>query len=251
MPSCALFFRWGKTVSLRDLFPGFRKIHPALAKNRELFKDFNQGRLLTDYRFVVFDTELTGLNKRKDEIISIGAVRMVNLQIELSQTFHCYIRPKNIDPNAATLVHRITPEQLRGAPPIEEVLPDFLDFCGDALLVGHFVGIDMHFLGKATRRHLGGLISNPSVDTMRLARGYKEARCRDHFGGCDQSESYNLDLLSDEFNLPRFKPHDALEDALQTAYLFLFLVKKLKHGGIRTLKELYLAGRILSLMGRS
>jgi len=124
MPFCALFFRWGRAVSLRDLFPGFRKIHPALAKNRELFQDFNQGRLLTEYRFVVFDTELTGLNKRKDEIISIGAVRMVNLQIELSQTFHCYIRPKNIDPNEATLVHRITPEQLRGAPPMEEVLPD-------------------------------------------------------------------------------------------------------------------------------
>ena len=94
------------------------------------------------------------------------------------------------------------------------------------------------------------MLSNPSVDTMRLARGYKEALSVDHFGGNDQSESYNLDNLTEEFNLPRFKPHDALEDALQTAYLFLFLVKKLKHGGIRTLKELYLAGRILGLMGR-
>jgi len=237
-------------VSLRDLFPWLRKLHPALIKNRELFAEFNQGGLLTDYRFVVFDTELTGLNKRKDEIISIGAVSIINLQIELSQTFHCYVRPKNIDPNAATLVHRITPEQLRHAPPMEEVLPEFLDFCGDALLVGHFVGIDMYFLGKATRKYLGGLVSNPSVDTMRLARGYKEAKCVDHFGGCDQSESFNLDDLSEEFNLPRFKPHDALEDALQTAYLFLFLAKKLKHGGVRTLKELYLAGRILGLMGR-
>jgi DNA polymerase-3 subunit epsilon len=237
-------------VSLRDFFPGLRKIHPALVRNRELFNDFSQGGLLTDYHFVVFDTELTGLNKRKDEIISIGAVRIVNLQIELSQTFHCYVRPKKIDPNEATLVHRITPEQLRHAPPIEEVLPEFLDFCGDALLVGHFVSIDMYFLNKATRRALGGMVSNPSVDTMRLARGFKEAKCVDHFGGCDQSESFNLDDLSEEFNLPRFKPHDALEDALQTAYLFLFLAKKLKHGGIRTLKELYLAGRILGLMGR-
>jgi len=237
-------------LSLRDFFSGLRTVHPALAENRRLFKNFNQGGLLTDYRFVVFDTELTGLNKRKDEIISIGGVRVVNLQIELSRTFHCYVRPRNIDPNAATLIHRITPEQLRSAPPPEEVLPEFLKFCGDSLLVGHFVGIDMYFLNKATRKYLGGMVSNPSVDTMRLARGYKEAQCRDHFGGCDQSASYNLDLLRDEFNLPRFKPHDALEDALQTAYLFLFLVKKLKHGGIRTLKELYLAGRILSLMGR-
>lgn len=237
-------------LSLSDLFPGLGKKHPVLLKNRNLFKDFNQGGLLTDYSFVVCDTELTGLNKRKDEIISIGAVRIVNLQIELSQTFHAYVRPKNIDANAATFVHYITPEQLRNAPPIDDVLPQFLEFCGDALLVGHFVGIDMHFLNKAARKTLGGMLSNPSVDTMRLARGYKEAQSVDYFGGSDQAESYNLDDLSEEFNLPRFKPHDALEDALQTAYLFLFLVKKLKHGGIRTLKELYLAGRILGLMGR-
>jgi len=235
-------------VDFSDFFPWLRKPHPALVKNRELFVDFNQGKPLNEYTFVVCDTELTGLNKRKDEIISIGAVRIVNLQVELSQTFHQYIQPKNIDPNQATLVHRITPEELKLAPPMDEVLPEFLDFCGDALLVGHFVGIDMHFLGKAAHKSLGGMISNPSIDTMRLARGYEEARCVDFYGSCDQSQSYSLDVLTEEFNLPRFKPHDALEDALQTAYLFLFLIKKFKHGGIHTLKELYLAGRIRGLM---
>jgi len=234
------------------LFPWTRSKHPALVRNQELFRDFDQGRPLSEYTFVVFDTELTGLNRRRDEIISIGAVRIVDLRIELSQTFHSLVRPggSNIDPNAATFIHRITPEQLRLAPPPEEILPAFLDYCGNALLVGHFIGIDMHFLNRTTRRVLGGTISNPSIDTMRLARGYKEARCVDHFGGCDQSESYNLDDLSREFDLPRFRPHDALEDALQTAYLFLFLIKKLRHGGVRTLKELYLSGRILGLMHR-
>jgi len=233
--------------SLKALF-GLRKAHPCLVKNKQLFVDFNQGKPLHDYTFVVCDTELTGLTKRKDEIISIGAVRIINLQIELSQTFYQFIRPKNIDPNQATLVHRITPEELKCAPPMEEVLPAFIDFCGNGLLVGHFVGIDMHFLNKAARRTLGGTLSNPSIDTMRLARGYKEARCTDFYGGCDQASSYNLDGLTEEFHLPRFKPHDALEDALQTAYLFLFLIKKFKHGGIHTLKELYLAGRIRGLI---
>lgn len=228
--------------------PGFRKPHRVLEKNKELFSDFSQSASLQDYTFVVCDTELTGLNKRKDEIISIGAVRIVNLQIELSQTFHQYIRPKNIDPNQATLVHRITPEELKVAPPIEEVLPEFIKYCDNALIVGHFVGIDMHFLNQAARKTLGGTLSNPSIDTMRLARGYEESRCVDFYGGCDQAKSYNLDDLSDEFNLPRFKPHDALEDALQTAYLFLFLIKKFKHGGIKSLKDLYLAGRIRGLM---
>jgi DNA polymerase-3 subunit epsilon len=235
-------------VDFFQLLPWLRKPHPVLVNNKKLFADFDQGRPLHEYTFVVCDTELTGLNKRKDEIISIGAVRIVNLQIELNQTFHQYIRPHNIDPNQATLVHRITPEELKAAPSMEEVLPEFINFCGDALLVGHFVGIDMHFLGKAARKTLGGMLSNPSIDTMRLARGYAEARCTDFYGNCDQAKSYDLDTLTDEFNLPRFKPHDALEDALQTAYLFLFLIKKFRHGGIRTLKELYLAGRIRGLM---
>ncbi len=235
-------------VDVYQLLPWLRKPHPVLVKNKKLFADFDQGRPLHEYTFVVCDTELTGLNKRRDEIISIGAVRIVNLQIELSQTFHQYIRPDNIDPNQATLVHRITPEELKTAPSMEEVLPEFIEFCGDALLVGHFVGIDMHFLGRAARKTLGGMLSNPSIDTMRLARGYAEAKCTDFYGNCDQAQSYDLDSLTTEFNLPRFKPHDALEDALQTAYLFLFLIKKFRHGGIRTLKELYLAGRIRGLM---
>ncbi len=229
-----------------DLFRSLFRLpapHPVLLENREIFRDFDQGRPLADYTFVVCDTELTGLNRRRDEIISIGAVRIVDLQIVPGETFHRYVRPGNIDPNQATLIHRITPELLRNAPPMEEVLPDFVRFCGDALIVGHFVGIDMHFLNRAARRVLGGTLSNPSIDTMRLARAYKEARCRDYYGFCDQSMSYNLDDLSEEFHLPRFKPHDALEDALQTAYLFLFLLKKFRHGGIRTLKELYRSGR--------
>jgi len=236
-------------MSFLTSLPWVRPKHPALKKNDFLFQDFDQGRALAEYTFVVFDTELTGLNKRRDEIISIGAVRINRLQVELSQTFYSLVKPVNIVPNQATLVHRLTPEQLKQAPPMIEVLPDFLEFCGDALLVGHFVALDMHFLNKACRKTLGGLIANPTVDTMRLAKAYLQAKCDDFYGGCDQSRSYNLDVLTEEFNLPRFKPHNALEDALQTAYLFLYLLKKMKQGSISTLKELYLAGRIIGLIG--
>lgn len=224
----------------------FRKPHPLLLKNRQLFADFDQGRPLTDYRFVVLDTELTGLNRR-DEIISIGAVRVANLQIELGATFHRFVRPRNLNHNQATFIHQITPEQLRAAPPIEEVLPDFLDFCGDALLVGHFLEIDMGYLNRAARKVLGGPLANPAVDTLRLVKAYKEAHLACEYGYCDQSFSYNLDDLSGEFNLPRFKPHDALEDALQCAYLFLFLLKKLGGGKVKTLQQLHQVGRPLLL----
>lgn len=226
----------------------FQRPHPLLVGNKDRFRDFTQSRPLSEYTFVVFDTELTGLNQRNDEIISIGAVKIVNLQIELDQAFHQYIRPKNLDHTKSTLVHRITPEQLRTMPTIGEVLPEFIRFCNDSLLVGHYVAMDVNFINKACREELGGTISNPSVDTMRMAQGYKEAKFMETHGHGNVSTSYNLNDLGEEFGLPLFKPHDALEDALQTAYLFLYLVKKMKQGRIRTLKELYEAGRNVNLI---
>lgn len=224
-----------------------RRPHPLLLENRELFRNFNQARPLAEYNFVVFDTELTGLHQRRDEIISIGAVKIVDLRIELSETFHKYVRPQNLKHSDSTLVHRITPEQLRNAPALSEILPEFLRFCGDALMVGHYVTLDMNFLNRACLKLLGGTLSNPSVDTMRLAMGYKEALFMETHGHAKLSASYNLNDLGLEFGLPAFKPHDALEDALQTAYLFLYLVKKIKQGRIRTLKDLYESGRNVNL----
>ena len=91
----------------------FRPPDELMVRNREFFKEFDQTRPLTEYSFVVFDTELTGLDRKKDEIISIGAVKIKNLQIDLGETFHQYIQPKKLDHTEATLVHRITPEQLK------------------------------------------------------------------------------------------------------------------------------------------
>ena len=226
----------------------FRKPHPILIRNKKFFEDFDQSRPLSEYTFVVCDTELTGLNKRRDEIISIGAVKITDLRLELSETFHQYIRPQNLEHTQATLVHRISPEQLRQMPSAEDVLPDFIQYCGNALLVGHYVSLDITFLNRVALKTLGGTLANPTVDTMRLAMGYKRAKFIDSHGYANLSTSYNLNDLTHEFNLPQFKPHDALEDALQTAYLFLYLVKKMKQGRIRTLKDLYEAGRNVNLM---
>ena len=226
----------------------FARPHPMIARNKAWFARFDQSRPLAEYDFVVCDTELTGLNQRHDEIISIGAVKIVNLQIELNETFHQYIRPRRMEHTDSTLVHRITPEQLRSMPPVEEVLPEFIQFCGNGLIVGHHVTLDMNFLNRAAREVLGGTLSNPSIDTMRLAMGFKEAQFMDQYGHGKLSTSYKLEDLGREFGLPEFKPHDALDDALQSAYLFLFLVKKMKQGKIHTLKDLYQAGRDVDMV---
>ena len=220
------------------------KAHELIVRNRESLRDFNKSRPLTDYSFVVFDTELTGLDRKRDEIISIGAVRIRDLQIELGDTFHYYVQPPNLDHTRATLVHKITPEQLRQAPPLEEVLPKFLSFIDSDLLVGHFIGIDMAFLNRATKRVFRGTVANPHIDTLRMAQIYRRLILgRAQEDSTSSKSQYNLQALTKEFNLPYFDAHDALEDALQTAYLFLFLAKKLRTEGVVTLSDLYAAGR--------
>jgi len=228
---------------LLNKLPWFRTPDEFIVRNREFFKNFDQARPLSDYTFVVFDTELTGLNRKKDEIISIGAVKVKNLQIDLGETFHHYIQPQKLDHTEATLVHRITPEQLKEAPSLDDVLPEFLSFIGNDLIVGHYIGLDMSFIHRETHRRYNGTLANPCIDTIRMAQGYKRVMFGYYHEEGSSSSRLSLHDLSSEFNLPFFEAHDALEDAVQTAYLFLFLVKKFRKGGLETLRELYQAGK--------
>ena len=230
-------------IGLIKISPWFCTQHELIVKNREFFKNFDRTRPLQEYNFVVFDMELTGMKRKKDEIISIGAVKIKNLQIDLGETFHYYIRPQKLDPTEATLVHRITPEQLRKAPPLFEVIQKFVSFVGTDLLVGHYVGLDVGFLNRATEKLLNGTLVNPVIDTMRIAKGYKRVLLGFYHDREDTSHQYSLKNLSSEFNLPVFEAHDALEDAMQTAYLFLFLIKKFKKGGLVSLRDLHQAAR--------
>jgi len=216
--------------------------HPLLVENRRRFVAFDQKRPLADYRFVVLDTELSGLNHASDEIVSIGAVAINGLQIDLGATYSTLVQPRSLAHGDSTLVHRLTPEQLAQAPTLEEVLPDFVAFCEGALLVGHCIGIDMGFLNRACRRILGDSLANPCIDTIRLARVYNEEQWEGYYDQFDLKVSYQLEDLARQYNLPSHAAHDAMEDALQTAYLFLFLLKKLRRGGIETLAQLHRAG---------
>jgi DNA polymerase-3 subunit epsilon len=213
-----------------------------LRVNHERFAAFDQDRPLADYEFCVVDTELTGLSPASDEIVSIGAVRIRDLSIT-ADSFYTLVAPRGPVPKVATMIHRLTPDMLRGAPRLREAFPDFLRFCGGALIVGHNVGLDISFLNRAARVIFGGRLRTPCIDTMRLAQVYRQELWENYYDQFDGSVSYQLGHLCREYGLPAFDEHNALYDAMQTAYLFLFLVKKLRSGGIVTLRDLYLAGR--------
>ncbi len=228
----------------------FTKPHPLIEKNRQQFHRSDKLKKLSECTFVVFDSELTGLNKHQDEIVSIGAVRIRNLRIELAEPFDEFIQPERKDHTDAVLIHRITPEQLKKARPLEEVMPEFIEFVGDSVLVGHYVGLDMDFLDMATRKLYGGRLANPVVDTMVMAIQYKKAMLEEFHEDESMAHSYNLYDLSKEFGLPDYSVHNSFEDALQAAYLFLYLVRKynrstlLNSGKLRNLHELLKAGKV-------
>jgi len=233
-------------VALRWSLPWLRSPakHQLLEENERFFKKFDQSQPIESYEFVCFDTELTGLNHRRDTIVSIGAVRIKNLRIVAGENFFTYVHPERDLPKDSTLIHQITPQQIANAPKLSSVLPAFVEFCGESLLVGHYVDLDMAFLNRAMRQVMGGTLQNPCVDSMRLAQAFHEHRRRTYRGRPIATVTYNLAHLAEEFDLPSFTKHDALEDALQTAYLFLFLVKNLRAEGFNTLKDFYRAGKI-------
>ena len=216
---------------------------PSLDENNRLCRDLDQNRPLTDYVYTVLDTELTGLSARKEEIVSVGAVRVRGLAIVPGESFSSLVRPNIPLPKVSTLIHRITPEAIAEAPPLEQVLPGLIEFCKGTLIVGHHIGLDMSFLNRACRRRHGLPLANPCLDTMRMAMLWREKRSPSHYERFSLNISYVLTDLAEEFDLPRFTAHDALGDALQTAYLFVYLAKKIARNTPLTLKELFRAGQ--------
>lgn len=217
--------------------------HPVLVANRQRFRTFDTGVALSRCVFTVLDTELTGLDPRHEEIVSIAAVRIRELRIVPGESFSVLVRPRKDLPKESTLIHRITPQQVRDRPRLRHVLPEFLEFVGDSLIVGHHVGLDMAFLNRAMGDVYGLGLDNPCLDTLRMAQIHRAEHWENYYDRYALNVSYTLSDLAGEWGLPRFPAHNALFDAMQTAYLFLYLIRKIKGGRLATLNDLYRAGR--------
>lgn len=169
--------------------------------------------------YVCVDLETTGLDPTSCQIIEIGAVKMES-GVEVSR-FSQLINPgEPIDPFITKLTG-ITNDMLRGQPEIEEILPKFLDWVGDSLIVGHNVNFDVNFLYDNTERTAGHPFSNDFVDTMRLSRKlYPEER------------HHRLVDLIRRFGIADSEEHRALSDALQTARCYEYIKQIVEAKGI-------------------
>ncbi len=197
---------------------------------------------ITDVRYVVVDTELTGLDENRDSIVSIGAVRMAGGKIDIGDTFYRLVSPRTELTAASVVIHEITPSDVVMSPVIEMVLGEFLEFCGADVLVGHFISIDLAFLNREMKRLRKAAIRNRVVDTFSV---YEWLRKRKKSWDCFATPltGYRLYDIARCFGVPVNGAHNAIMDAYATAQLFQRFLPLLAEAGVGNIGDLLKIGK--------
>jgi DNA polymerase-3 subunit epsilon len=196
---------------------------------------------IPDVQYVVLDTELTGLDEKKDSIISVGAVRMHGGKIDLGDTFYRLVSPKTALSTQSVVIHEIMPSDVVEKPAIEAVLREFLNFCGNDVLVGHFISIDLGFINREMKRIYGEGIRNPALDTFSIHEWLrKRKKSRDCFA--TPLAGYRLYDIVKCFGIPVNGAHNALMDAFTTAQLFQRFLPLLIEAGVKDIGDLLKLG---------
>jgi DNA polymerase-3 subunit epsilon len=210
--------------------------------NRKKKHAIDESTPISNARFVVVDTELTGLDEKKDSIVSIGAVRMAGGSINLGDQFYRLVSPKSALKADSVCIHEITPSDVAEQPGIEAALDEFLEYVGDDVLVGHFISIDLSFLNREMKRLHGCELPNAALDTFSMYEWLrKRQRARDCFA--TPFAGYRLYDIIKCFDIPVHGAHNAIMDAFATAQLFQRFIPYLADAGALDIGELLKVGR--------
>lgn len=196
---------------------------------------------ITDVRYIVVDTELTGLDEKKDSIVSIGAIRMTGGRIDLSDTFYRLIKPETALTSKSIVIHGITPSDVIKEPDIDKVLLEFSDFCGTDVIVGHFISIDMSFINREMKRIFGHPLKNAALDTFTIYE-WLNRKAASHKAFSKPLRDYRLYEIARYFGVPVSGAHNAIMDAYITAQLFQRFIPILLEAGVRQIGYLLRAG---------
>ena len=183
-------------------------------------------RRLTDLAYSVFDTETTGLQPSNgDEIIQLGAVRIVNNRLLRQEIFDQLVDPMiPLNPEAIQ-IHGITEAMVNGQPRLDVVLPAFHEFCAETVLVAHNASFDMRFL-QLKEDGLGVRFTQPVLDTLLLSAVIHP-----------NQESHRLESIAERLGINVIGRHTALGDAYVTGEVFLKMIPLLADMGILTLRQ--------------
>ncbi|MHB8790796.1 MAG: 3'-5' exonuclease [Desulfobulbaceae bacterium] len=184
------------------------------------------GLPLSALSYVVFDTETTGLRPSAgDEILSIAAVRIENGRLLSGERFEQLVRPHHPIPKSSLFFLDISEEMLRGEPQIEEVLPRFKAFVGDAILVAHNGAFDLNFIQSVAEKSGSGVrFTNPLLDTLLLSVVADE-----------EETDFTLANIGERLGVEVLGSHTIMDDCYVTAQIFLKLLQLLEERGITTL----------------
>ncbi|MCI9297761.1 MAG: PolC-type DNA polymerase III [Lachnospiraceae bacterium] len=188
----------------------------------------DKGQLLSD-EIVVFDIETTGFSPVNDRIIEIGAVKVKDGKVK--ERFSSFVNPERPIPFRIEQLTSINDSMVVDAETIEKVLPEFLDFCGGAVLAAHNAGFDMSFI-KENARRLGIAREFTYLDTMGIARLLLPGQAK-----------HTLDAVAKTLHLSLENHHRAVDDAECTAEMYLAFLRMLSERGIVSLGQLTEAGR--------
>src|SRR5579859_6281003 len=195
---------------------------------------------LNALRYVVLDTELTSLDHRTNRLLSVGAIAMQGPSIQLGEQFYRVVNPEVSIPAEGVVIHRLRSEDVRGAEQLAKTLEDLKGFVAGAVLVGHFVEIDLKILRKEMA-NTGHKFDHPAVCTARLHHWIlRQGTYSEDLPV--QLEKLDLGTLASFYKLDVHDAHHALSDAFLTARVWQKMLHVLEGRGVRSLGKLLKIG---------
>ena len=188
---------------------------------------------LEDTRFVVFDTETTGVNARKDRMLSLGALEIKNNEIKIANSLEVYIEQELFNEEAVAIHGILRQNKNQVKITEEEAVKQFLLFAGNSILVGHHVGFDIAIINYALKRLGAPKLKNKFTDTSVLFK-----RSVHLVNITNPDKVYSLDELCEALNISKNDRHKAMGDALITALAFLKILTRLKSSKKTSLKKI-------------
>ena len=192
------------------------------AWNRRALNDEKYAWMFEPYsgdEVVVFDTETTGLNTKKDAVLSIGAVKVKGDRILTSESFEIFLKPSKEISVESIKIHHIRPCDLENAYEPQEGAKKFLDFIGNRPLVGYYLEFDMAMMNRLIKPWLGCELPQKQIEVSGLYFDKKIALIPQ--GNID----LRFDTILQDLKIPRMGQHNALNDAIMTAMVYI----KLQH----------------------
>lgn len=174
----------------------------------------------TSGEYVVLDTETTGLNPKKDEILSIGAVKIKDNKIITSQTFEVFIKNSCEISSKSIEIHKIRPIDLENAKTTDVAIREFLNFIGSRPLIGYYLEFDVSMINKYIKPMLGVTLPNKMIEVSEIY--FDKTISLIPQGNID----LRFDTILKKCGVPDMGAHNAVNDAIMTAMIYLKLTKE-------------------------